>query len=154
MKQLAAVLIALALCLAPPAQAAKNTAISSGAAGTEKPNAANQETAPGNPDTVRTIADIRPRSVICVFPAGPAAGAGTKQLKPRERRIKVAPGQNPLTACPKGSKAFPYYGHVASAGTAEERTSAKSRPAKQKPPAKKNRAGKKPATTPDKAAPP
>jgi len=153
MKQPGAALIALALCLvclAPSARAGKNTGMSStkveatatagnqqeairGAAGTHKAAPAKQETAPRNPDTIiRAITNLRPHSVICVFPAGTAARAGSEQPNPRERRIKVAPGHNPLTVCPRGSKAFPYYGHVQpTAGIAEKRTPAETRPSKQ-----------------------
>jgi hypothetical protein len=41
----------------------------------------------------------RPNSVICVLP-------GSTVAKPLEQRIKLAPGQKPLLACPPGATTY------------------------------------------------
>jgi len=46
---------------------------------------------------------LKPVSVQCVLPGG-------KDAKPREQRIQVAPGQNPLTACPPGATTYLDFG--------------------------------------------
>lgn len=81
-------LIALALVLASFAFARAQSATGIG-----KATAGNLHDAPN------LLPLIIPRSVICALPA-------TKNTTPREQRIKLAPGQKPLTACPPGATTY------------------------------------------------